>query len=280
MTYPVPLASTEWLSRHLEDDRVRVLDASWYLPSARRDPAAEHAAGHIPGAIFCDLDAISDQQTPLPHMLPSAEQFARHAGLLGVGDDTFVVVYDASGFNMSAARVWWMFRAFGHDSVAVLDGGLGKWRSEGRPLEAGVVTASSRTFNPLARPKMVRSIEALRKNLTTVREQVLDARSRGRFAGTEPEPRAGLRGGHIPGSRNLPFTALVRPDGTLLPPAELRARFEEAGIQLDKPVVTTCGSGTTACALLLGLHVLGAGSTALYDGSWTEWGAETYLKDQ
>ena len=274
MTYPVPLVTTDWLSRHLADDRVRVLDASWYLPSAGRNPAVEYAAGHIPGAIFCDLDAISEQETSLPHMLPSAGQFACDAGSLGVSDATHVVVYDASGFNMSAARIWWMFRAFGHESVAVLDGGLGKWRSEGHALESGVVTPRPSRFRPRVNSGMVRSMEEMKKNVVTAREQVLDARSRGRFEGTEPEPRPGLRRGHIPGSRNLPFAALVQPDGTLLPAPDLRARFEETGLKLDKPVVTTCGSGTTACALLLGLHVLGATSIALYDGSWSEWGAE------
>jgi thiosulfate/3-mercaptopyruvate sulfurtransferase len=272
-SFPTPLVTTEWLSLHLAEDHVRILDASWYLPQAGRDPRSEYLTAHIPGALFTDLDAMSDPHTTLPHMLPSAEQFAHDAGALGVGDATFVVVYDGSGLNLSAPRIWWMFRVFGHEQVAVLDGGLGKWRAEGRKVETGIVTASPRVFTARPISGMVRTIENIRENLVTGREQVIDARSRGRFQGTDPEPRPGLRGGHIPGSMNLPFPELLHPDGTLLTPGELRSKYDEAGIDLSQPVVTTCGSGTTACALLLGLHVLGAKSIALYDGSWSEWGA-------
>lgn len=273
MNYPVPLVTTDWLADHLADENVRVLDGSWYLPQAGRDARGEYLAGHIPGAIFCDLEKLSDRKTTLPHMLPPAEEFAAEVGRLGVGSDTFVVVYDGSGLNMSAPRIWWMFRFFGHDRVAVLDGGLVKWRSEGRAVETGEVAGASGVFIPRRSLETIRTIQDVRDNLATRKEQVLDARSRGRFAGTEPEPRPGLRGGHIPGSHNLPFAELVNADGTMLEGDRLRARYEAAGIDLGKPVVTTCGSGTTACALLLGLHVLGAGSTALYDGSWSEWGA-------
>jgi thiosulfate/3-mercaptopyruvate sulfurtransferase len=206
-------------------------------------------------------------------MLPSAEQFAREAGRLGVANEMMVVVYDGSGFNLSAPRIWFMFRAFGHERVAVLDGGLRKWRAEGRPVEPGSVIPTPRTFIPGSSLESVRTLDQVKENLVTRREQVLDARSRGRFAGTDPEPRPGLRGGHIPGSSNLPFQELVADDGTLLPLERLRARYEAAGIDLSRPVVTTCGSGTSACALLLGLHVLGVKTTALYDGSWSEWGA-------
>lgn len=273
MNYPVPLVTTDWLADHLADENVRVLDGSWYLPQAGRDARGEYLAGHIPGAIFCDLEKLSDRKTTLPHMLPPAEEFAAEVGRLGVGSDTFVVVYDGSGLNMSAPRIWWMFRFFGHDRVAVLDGGLVKWRREGRAVETGEVAQTSGVFIPRRSLETIRTIQDVRDNLATRKEQVLDARSRGRFAGTEPEPRPGLRGGHIPGSHNLPFAELVNADGTMLEGDRLRARYEAAGIDLGKPIVTTCGSGTTACALLLGLHVLGAGSTALYDGSWSEWGA-------
>lgn len=273
MNHPGPLVSTGWLNDHIGDEKVRILDGSWYLPQSGRDPRAEYEQGHIPGAVFCDLDAMSDPDTQLPHMLPSAEQFAREAGRLGVANEMMVVVYDGSGFNMSAPRIWWMFRAFGHEHVAVLDGGLRKWRAEGRPVEPGSVIPTPRTFIPGSSLESVRTLDQVKENLVTRREQVLDARSRGRFAGTDPEPRPGLRGGHIPGSSNLPFQELVADDGTLLPLEPLRARYEAAGIDLSRPVVTTCGSGTSACALLLGLHVLGVKTTALYDGSWSEWGA-------
>lgn len=271
--FPTPLVSTDWLAQHLGDAELRVLDASWYLPSAGRDARAEHTAAHIPGAAYCDLDDISDPDSPLPHMLPPAEQFARVVGSLGVGKDSCVVVYDGSGVNMSAPRIWWMFRAFGHDSVAILDGGLGKWRSEGRPLETGPVTPAPRSFSAGFHPELFRNYGQMKENLRSAREQVLDARSVGRFHGTEPEPRPGLRSGHIPGSKNLPYTQLVGPDGTILPADALRSAFDQAGIDLARPVVTTCGSGVTACALLLGLHLAGAASTALYDGSWSEWGS-------
>jgi thiosulfate/3-mercaptopyruvate sulfurtransferase len=273
MSLPQPLVTTQWLAHHLDDATVRILDGSWYLPQSGRNARAEYEQGHVPGAVFCDLDAMSDPDTRLPHMLPSARQFARDAGLLGVANDMVVVVYDDSGVNMSAPRIWWMFRAFGHEQVAVLDGGFRKWRAEGRPVERGNLIPTPRTFVPGCGLETVRTLEQIRENLVTQQEQVLDARSRGRFAGTEPEPRPGVRGGHIPGSANLPFQELVGDDGTLLSPERMRARYEEAGIDLSRPVVTTCGSGTTACALLLGLHVLGVKSAALYDGSWSEWGA-------
>ena len=247
---------------------------SWYLPSAGRDPRAEFLAAHIPGAVFCDLDDISDRDTSLPHMLPSSSDFALAMGRLGVKNSDYVVVYDGSGVNLSAPRLWWLLQVFGHESVAVLDGGMTRWRNEGRPTEDGPVTPEPARFFPRFQPDMVRELSSMKANVEHPREQVLDARSPGRFQGTEPEPRPGLARGHIPGSRNLPFPRLVGPDGTLRDPAELRELFTQAGIDLTKPVVATCGSGVSACALLLGLRVLGAEPVALYDGSWSEWGRQ------
>jgi thiosulfate/3-mercaptopyruvate sulfurtransferase len=269
------LVSTAWLARRLGTPGLRVLDASWYLPSAGRDAAAEYAAGHVPGAVFFDLDATSDQATPLPHMLPPAEQFARQMSALGLDDGDDLVVYDGSGANISAARAWWTFRAFGHDRAAVLDGGLGRWRAEGRPVERGMVRLQPGRFTARLDHGMVRNLADIRANLEHGREQVVDARPPGRFAGMDPEPRAGLRGGHIPGSLSLPYPDLVTADGTLLPPEALRRRLSAAGIDLGRPVVATCGSGTSACTIALALHLLGHSGAAIYDGSWTEWGGRT-----
>lgn len=271
MTLP-SLVSTEWLAGRLGQDGLRVLDASWYLPTAGRDARAEYLAGHLPGALFFDLDAVSDPDTSLPHMLPSAEAFARAMTALGLRDSDDLVVYDGTGANMSAARAWWMFRVFGHATVALLDGGSAKWRREGRPLETGSVTLAPGRFTAALDREAVRDLEDVRSNLRTQREQVVDMRPAGRFSGTEPEPRPGLRGGHIPGSRSVPYLELVAADGTLLPPAALRRRLEKAGVDLARPLVATCGSGTSACTLIHALHLLGHDQAALYDGSWTEWG--------
>ena len=251
-----------------------MVDGSWYLPGSERDPAAEYLAGHIPGAVFFDLDANSDAGTTLPHMLPSAEAFAERMSSLGISNSDDIVVYDGSGINFSAARVWWTFRAFGHDRVAVLDGGLGKWTAERRPLETGEITLPRALFSATLRPEAVRGLAAMKTNLEEQREQVVDMRSAARFAGDAPEPRPGLRPGHIPGSRNLPVAELVGPDGTILPEKELRRRMAAAGIDLSQPIVATCGSGTSACALLLTLQLLGHESAALYDGAWAEWGGQ------
>jgi thiosulfate/3-mercaptopyruvate sulfurtransferase len=270
---PLPaLVSTEWLAARLGGPGLRVLDASMYLPASGRDPAAEYAAGHIPGAVFFDVDASSDRSSPLPHMLPDADAFSRRMAELGLDDDDDLVVYDGSGVNLSAPRVWWTFRVFGHPRVAVLDGGFGKWRREGRPVEAGTVTLPRGSFSARLDRAAVRDLTALRANVSSHAEQVVDMRTAGRFAGTEPEPRPGLRGGHIPGSLNLPFNELVTADGTLLPPEALRRRIAAAGIDAARPVIATCGSGTSACALIHALHLLGHERAALYDGSWTEWG--------
>jgi thiosulfate/3-mercaptopyruvate sulfurtransferase len=274
MTEPLPpLVSTEWLGTRLGRDALRVVDGSWYLPDSGRDAAAEYAAGHLPGAVFFDLDASSDQAVQLPHMLPDAGTFGARMASLGLSDGDDLIVYDGSGVNLSAARVWWMFRAFGHARVAVLDGGSGKWRREGRPLQHGVPPPPKPgRFTARLNPDLVLDLEAMRSALSQATVQVADMRSAGRFAGTEPEPRAGVRGGHIPGSRNLPFTELVAPDGTILPPGQLRRRILSAGIDLGRPVIATCGSGTSACALIHALHLLGDDRVALYDGAWTEWG--------
>jgi thiosulfate/3-mercaptopyruvate sulfurtransferase len=266
-----PVVTTEWLAKHLGDPDLRVLDGTWHMPQAKRDARAEFTAAHVPGAVFFDVDAISDHSTSLPHMLPSAEAFAAAVGALGVGRGDRVVVYDVRGV-VSAARVWWTFRAFGHDAVAVLDGGLKKWQAEGRPVERGTPAPAPRAFTARLRPELVRDLEAMRANLGSRAAQVLDARSAGRFAGTEPEPRAGLRGGHIPGSLNLPYETLYRPDGTLKAPDELGAAVRAAGVDLGRPIVTTCGSGVTASVLALGLYLLGRRDVAVYDGSWSEWG--------
>jgi thiosulfate/3-mercaptopyruvate sulfurtransferase len=274
MTAPLPsVVTTGWLAEELGAPDLRVLDGTWHMPQLRRDARAEFAQGHIPGAVFFDIDAIADPTTTLPHMLPTAEAFAAAVGDLGVGSGDRVVVYDTRGV-VSAARVWWTFRVFGHESVAVLDGGLRAWKAGGRPLETGAPTPPRREFHARRRPELVRDLDAMRRNLATRAEQVLDARSRGRFAGTEPEPRPGLRGGHIPGSLNLPYETLYRPDGTLLPPEGLRAAIEAAGVDLGKPITTSCGSGVTASVLALALHLAGVPRVAVYDGSWTEWASQ------
>ena len=270
VTAPGALVSTEWLAARLTDPRVRVVDGTWHMPQLQRDPRREFEEAHIPGAVFFDIDGIADRSTSLPHMLPGAAQFASQVGELGISYADLVVVYDLRGV-ISAARVWWTFRAFGHDRVAVLDGGFRKWRAEGRPVESGPAAPAPRRFRANLRRRPVRDLRQMRRNMTSGREQALDARSRGRFDGTEPEPRAGLRGGHIPGSLNLPYDTLYRPDATLLPPDGLRQAFAAAGVDLDRPVATSCGSGITAAVLALGLHLVGHTKVAVYDGSWTEW---------
>jgi thiosulfate/3-mercaptopyruvate sulfurtransferase len=267
-----PLVTTDWLAKHLADPDLRVVDGTWHMPQTGRNARAEFEAAHIPGAVFFDIDAIADRTTSLPHMLPTAEDFGAAVGALGIGNSHRVVVYDVRGV-VSAARVWWTFRTFGHEAVSVLDGGLRKWQTEGRPVEHGGSAPARRAFTARLHPELVRDLEAMRANLAGGTTQVLDARSAGRFAGTEPEPRAGLRGGHIPGSLNLPYETLYRADGTLKPPDELRAALTAAGVDLDRPVVTSCGSGVTASVLALALYLVGRRDVAVYDGSWSEWGA-------
>lgn len=268
------VASSEWLAANLGAADLVVLDGSWHLPAEKRDARAEFEAGHIPSARFFDIDAISDRTSPLPHMMPTPAQFKAGVETLGIGDGDCVVVYDASAPGlMSAARVWWMLRAFGHDNVAVLDGGLRKWKAEGRPVTAAPAPARpGRSFTPRPRAGLVRSLQDMRAVSSGGHCQIVDARSAGRFQGRDPEPRPGLRSGHIPGARNVPFSTLLAADGTLKSKAELHAAFSAAGIDPARPVVTSCGSGVTAAVLSLALSILGQPEHGLYDGSWSEWG--------
>lgn len=271
---PTPLVSTSWLAEHLGHPQLRLVDASWYLPTMGRSGAGEYAAAHIPGAIFADLDQLADETAPYPHTMPPADVLAARLGALGIGDEHAVVVYDGSGQNFSAPRLWWMLRTSGHEQVAVLDGGLMAWRRDGRPVTAEMTTYASARFTPRVDASRWRDLEAMRTTIAARDEQVVDARSAGRFTGTEPEPRAGVRGGHMPGARNVHYASLVNADGVMKSPAELRATFEKAGVNIEAPIAASCGTGITACAVLLGLDVLGAKHTALYDGSWTEWGSQ------
>ena len=268
-----PLVSTAWLAEHLGEPRLRVVDVSWHMPDSGRDPEAEFEDSHIPGAVFFDLDANSAQDTPLPHMLPTAEEFGRSMSALGLSNDDTIVVYDSSGVNLSSPRAWWMFRVMGHEAVAVLDGGFGKWTAEGRPVERGNATPEPGKFVAQLDAGRVASMAQVQEITSAGDIQVVDARSPGRFEGTEPEPRPGLRSGHIPASRNVHFRSLVRVDGTLRPAAELRQLFEAAGVDITRPVVASCGSGVTACTIVHALEVLGQREARVYDGSWSEWGS-------
>ncbi|MDG2521970.1 3-mercaptopyruvate sulfurtransferase [Caulobacter segnis] len=265
-----PLVSTAWLHERLSAPDIKVVDASWYMPAEARDPKREYDLAHIPGAVFFDIDEIADTDSDLPHMLPSAAKFASRVKAMGLGDGSTIVVYDGGGFR--AARTWWAFRAMGHENVFVLDGGLAKWIAEGRPVEDLPSSPQERHFTPRFAADLVRDKDQVRKAIETGREQLVDARPAARFTGEAPEPREGLRGGHMPGARSVPASSVIAPDGTLLPADKLKAIFTEAGVDLDKPIVTTCGSGVTAAILALALHRLGLSRVAVYDGSWTEWG--------
>ena len=267
-----PLVTTEWLAAELGKSDLRVIDATALPPGTGGDPRGAFEAGHIPGAVFFDLDEIVDTASDLPHMLPPPEKFASRMQALGLGDGSRIVVYDNSPLH-SSARAWWMLTLFGAHEVAILDGGLAKWQAEGRGMESGKPVVRHRHFTVWADKNNVRDQARMLDNLKTRAEQIVDARPAGRFAGTDPEPRAGLRGGHIPGSRNLPVTELFAADGTWKQGDELRAAFTAAGVDVDKPMVTTCGSGITAAVVYFGATLLGAKHVALYDGSWAEWGA-------
>ena len=269
---PTLLVSTDWLGERLNAPDIRILDATTYLPTDGRDGRQLYEQAHIPGARFFDIDDVSDDHSPLPHMLPPVEKFVSRVRKMGIGDGHRIVVYDQQGIY-SAARVWWMFRLFGHEDVAVLDGGLPKWQAEGRPVDDIDPDPRERHFTGRRNASMVRDVTQMARAVKLRDEQIVDARAAGRFRGEEVEPRKGLRSGHIPGSANVPFKTLLNDDQTMKSPEETRAIFEAAGVDLTKPVATTCGSGVTACVLTLALHRLGHTRNAVYDGSWVEWGA-------
>lgn len=267
-----PIVSTDWLARHLDAPDIRIVDGSWYLPAMARNARQEFLEGHIPGAAFFDIDDISDTESRFPHMLPAPEKFSSRMKQLGIGDGHHVVAYDCAGV-FSSARVWWMFQAMGHENVSVLDGGLPKWKAEGHNLETKQQTRGQRHYTARFNNFIVRDLGDMQRNLVAKREQVIDARSKARFDGTAPEPRAELSSGHMPGSLSVPFNLLINEDGTLKAEQELKATFEGAGVDLTRPVITTCGSGVTAAILSLALTVLGHKATSLYDGSWSQWAA-------
>lgn len=263
--------STEWLDANLADSSVTVVDGSWHLPNTNRNAGEEYLEAHIPGAVFFDIDAIADVDNPLPHMLPTVDGFASAVGALGIEETQKIVVYDSPGLS-SAPRVWWTFKIMGAPDVVILEGGLTKWRAEGRSVEAGPATHSTKTFRARFDDAAVSDLTQVRQGIADQTIQLVDARSRGRFLGEAPEPRSGVRSGRMPDSFNLPFTDIVD-DGILKNPAAIAAAFDEAGIDLDRPIVTSCGSGVTAAILTLALQTIGVAKSSLYDGSWAEWGA-------
>ncbi|HZK92148.1 MAG TPA: 3-mercaptopyruvate sulfurtransferase [Stellaceae bacterium] len=270
--HPEALVSTDWLAAHLGDAHVRVLDSSFKQPGVSPTERADYNAGHIPGAVFFDIDDVAEPGTSLPHMIPSAGRFAEKMAERGIGNDDMVIVYDANGLS-SAARAWWLLRLFGHDNVALLDGGLPKWKAEGRPLDSAPPIIPERRFTARFDPVLVRDKTAILASVESRREQVVDARAAGRFDGTAEETWPGRRRGHIPSSRNLPFDQVTDPQTKQLRSADdLRALFASAGITFERPVVASCGSGVTACALAFAAYLIGHERVAVYDGSWSEWG--------
>ncbi len=267
-----PLVSTDWLAARLDDPKVKIIDASSKLPGVLPLPLDDYLGAHVPGAVFFDVDAVSDHSDPRPHMYPDAVQFARDVSALGISSGDTVVAYDSGGW-VAAPRAWWMFLSFGHPNVKILDGGLKKWLREGRPTHSGKVTPKPGKFQAKFNASYVRSQQQLVRNLETRAEQVVDARPRPRFEGTGAEPRPGLRSGHIPGSRSVPYAGLFdAATGAMKPLEELRRIFDSAGVDTTKPIVTTCGSGVSALVVTLALYRLGVRGSALYDGSWSEWG--------
>jgi thiosulfate/3-mercaptopyruvate sulfurtransferase len=271
------LTESEWLGSHLHAPGLVIVDGSAHLPASGRNAKAEYTVEHIPGALFCDIDDIADKTTPLPHMLPPADVFARRMKELGIGDGMQIIAYDSEGIY-SAARVWWMFRAMGHGEVRVLNGGLKKWKAEGRPLQEGPMRArSAHHFTTRFNAELIRDAAEIEALIGSRAAQIVDARAAARFEGRAPEPRAGLRSGHIPSSRNVPFTSLLNADGTMKPTDELSCIFAKAGVDPARPVVASCGSGVTAAVIALALAILGRSDAAVYDGSWSEWGADHRL---
>ena len=268
---PKTLVSTEWLQAHLKDPDLRILDGSYYLPQMGRDPRAEYDAAHVPNARFFDIDDVADHGSDLPHMVPPVEKFMSRMRAMGVGDGHQVVVYDGMGL-FSAARVWWLFKLMGQNNIAVLDGGLPKWQAEGRPVEDLPPVIRDRHMTVRRQNHMVKDVTQVSAASKLGDYEIIDARSPGRFRGEEPEPRAGLRPGHIPGSKNVCFKDLLNADQTMKNPVEIRQIFEAAGVDFNKPAITTCGSGVTAAVLSLGLERIGKTDHSLYDGSWSEWG--------
>ena len=273
---PKTLVSTDWLANHLKDPDLRVLDASWHLPDAGKDAKAEYEAGHIPGARFFDIGEISDARSDLPQMAPPVEKFMSRLRAMGVGDGHQVVIYDSAGL-FSAARVWWLFRLMGQHNVAVLDGGLPKWIAEGRPLEDLPPVIRDRHMTVRREAHRIKDVTQVAAASKLGDHEIIDARAPDRFNGSAPEPRPGMRAGHIPGAKNVHYSTLLNTDSTMKPVPELRAIFEAAGVDLSKPAITTCGSGVTAAILSLALERIGKHDHALYDGSWSEWGASTTL---
>ena len=268
---PKTLVSTAWLAAHLKDPDLRVIDASWYMPDMARDPKAEYQATHIPGARFFDIDDITDTRSELPHMAPPTEKFVSRMRAMGIGDGHQVVVYDGMGL-FSAARVWWTFRLMGKTDIAVLDGGLPKWLAEGREVEDMPPVLRDRHMTASRQNMLVKDVTQVAHAAKLGETEIIDARGAPRFKGEAPEPRPGLRSGHIPGSKNVPFSSLLAADGTMKPVQDLRAVFEAAGVNLSRPAITSCGSGVTAAILSLALERIGHRNHALYDGSWAEWG--------